>query len=168
MYENQEKKRARAITAAIGKAGTGTHQIGIEFEFLDEPGGITYYGALTDAAFEYTMKAIRTAGFTGDDLANLSSLSGETPEVILVIDEEEYEGKLRKKVKFINSMGGLAMKDSLQGDDLASFAKRMKGKIVAYDRSSGSAPQRQRQQPQGRAHPSDSSEPSPFNDDIPF
>lgn len=134
MYENQEKKRARAINAAIGKAGTGTHQIAIEFEFLDETGGITYYGPLTDKALEYTMKAIRTAGFEGDDLSDLSSLTGETPEVMLVIGPEEYEGKVTRKVKFINSMGGLALKDALQGDDLSAFAKRMKGKIVSLER----------------------------------
>jgi hypothetical protein len=136
-YENQEKKRARAINAAVGKASTGTHQIAIEFEFLDEGGGITYYGPLTDAAFEYTMKAIRTAGFEGDDLSDLSSLTNEPPEVVLVIGPEEYQGKITRKVKFINSSGGLALKDALQGDDLTAFARKMKGKIVAFDRSAG-------------------------------
>lgn len=140
-YENQEKKRARAIDAGIGRASTGTMQIAIEFEYLDEPGGITYYGALSDAAFEYTMKAIRAAGFQGDDLADLSSLIGaETPECILVIGPEEYNGKTTRKVKFINRIGGLALKDAVQGDDLKAFARKMKGKIVAYDRSAGTPP----------------------------
>lgn len=138
MYENQEKKRARAINAAVGKASTGTPQIAIEFEFLDEQGGITYYGPLSDAAFPYTMKAIRAAGFAGDDLSDLSSLTNETtPEVVLVIGPEEYNGKITLKVKFINSAGGLAMKDALQGDDLKTFARQMKGKIIAFDRSAG-------------------------------
>jgi hypothetical protein len=135
MYENQEKKRARAINAAVGRAGTGTHQIAIEFEYLDEQGGITYYGPLSDAAFPYTMKAIRAAGFEGDDLSDLSSLTNETtPEVVLVIAPDTYNGKTTLKVKFINSAGGLAMKDALQGDDLKTFARRMKGQIVAFDR----------------------------------
>jgi hypothetical protein len=152
MYENQEKKRARAIGAAIGRASTGTHQIAIEFEFLDETGGITYYGPLSDAAFEYTMKAIRAAGFQGDDLADLSSLSGETPEVMLVIGPEEYNGKVTRKVKFINSMGGLALKDALQGDDLTTFARKMKGKIVAFDRSAGTPKSAPRTPRNGAAH----------------
>ncbi len=172
MYENQEKKRARAVGAAIGKAGTGTHQIAIEFEFLDETGGITYYGPLTDAALEFTMKAIRSAGFLGDDLADLSSLTGETPEVVLVIGPEEYNGKVTRKVKFINSAGGLALKDALQGDDLAAFARKMKGKIVQYDRSAGTPKPPPKQT---RSRPPDD-EPSPFTpggggggpDDIPF
>lgn len=177
MYENQEKKRARAVNAAVGKASTGTHQIAIEFEFLDEPGGITYYGPLSDAAFPYTMKAIRAAGFLGDDLANLSSLSGETPEVVLVIGPEEYpkgSGKITMKVKFINSAGGLALKDALQGDDLKAFARQMKGKIVSFDRSAG-APR----PPIQRAAPAEStpteeldrqaeSGSAPADDDIPF
>jgi hypothetical protein len=168
MYENQEKKRAKAISAAIGKASTGTHQIAIEFQYLDEQGGITYYGPLTDAAFEYTMKAIRTAGFQGDDLSDLSSLTGEqTPEVMLVIGPDEYNGKVTMKVKFINSMGGLALKDALQGDELTAFAKRMKGKIVAFDRSAGS--QRPKPAPKRPAPADSGEEQSPFpNDDIPF
>jgi hypothetical protein len=173
MYENQEKKRARAINAAVGKASTGTVQIAIEFEFLDEVGGITYYGALSDAAFEYTMKAIRTAGFVGDDISDLSSLQNDAPEVVLVIEPEEYNGKVTRKVKFINSAGGLALKDALQGDDLAQFARKLKGKIIGYDRSAGAT----KAAPRGtansqRSHASDS-EPSPFSspsggDDIPF
>lgn len=148
MYENQEKKRAKAVNAAIGRAGTGTHQIAIEFEFLDEQGGITYYGPLTDAAFEYTMKAVRTAGFTGDDFSDLTSLSdGSAPEVMLVIGPEEYNGKVTRKVKFINSLGGLALKDALQGEELQAFARRMKGKIVLYDRTAGT--RRPSQRPSG-------------------
>jgi hypothetical protein len=168
VYENQEKKRARAIGAAIGKASTGTHQIAIEFEFLDETGGITYYGPLSDAAFDYTMKAIRAAGFQGDDLANLESLCGETPEVVLVIEPEEYNGKTTRKVKFINSAGGLALKDALQGDELQAFARKMKGKVVAYDRSAGTPkPARPAQKRAPVATPDD--EQSPFNgDEIPF
>jgi hypothetical protein len=166
MYENQEKKRARAINAAVGKASTGTVQIAIEFEFLDEPGGITYYGPLSDAAFEYTMKAIRAAGFIGDDFADLSSLQNDTPEVVLVIGPEEYNGKVTRKVKFINSAGGLALKDALQGDDLSAFARKMKGKVAMYDRSAGAAkpaPRTNSAPPKGPE-----AEPSPFNDDIPF
>jgi hypothetical protein len=174
MYENQEKKRARAINAAVGRASTGTHQIAIEFEFLDEPGGITYYGALTDAAFEFTMKAIRAAGFEGDDISDLSSITREdAPDVTLVIGPETYNGKTVLKVKFINSTGGLALKDALQGDDLTAFARTLKGKIVAYDRSAGSAKTAPRvpringqQQQPTRGAPD--AEPSPFNDDIPF
>lgn len=166
MYENQEKKRARAIGAAIGRAGTGTPQIGIEFEFLDEVGGITYYGPLTDAAFQYTMKAIRTAGFAGDDLSDLSSLENDAPEVMLVIGPEEYNGKVTRKVKFINSMGGLAMKDALQGDELKSFAQQMKGKIVAFDRSAG-AP-KPRQQQTAREPPLEHLEGQDPGEEIPF
>jgi hypothetical protein len=156
MYENQEKKRARAINAAVGKASTGTHQIAIEFEFLDEAGGITYYGPLSEAAFEYTMKAIRTAGFVGDDFADLSSLcDGQAPEVVLVIGPEEYNGKVTRKVKFINSAGGLAMKDALQGNDLEAFARKMKGKVAAYDRSAGSVKAAPRSPPRNGVAKSD-------------
>jgi hypothetical protein len=147
-YENQQKKRAVAVGAAIGTASTGTRQIGIEFRYLDEEGGITYYGPLSDAAFPYTMKAIRAAGFQGDDLSDLSSLNSEdTPEVVLVIGPETYNGQTTMKVKFVNSSGGLAMKNALQGNDLKAFAQQMRGKIVAFDRSADAPKPAPRRQP---------------------
>lgn len=163
--------RARAAEARLGFTGTGKEQVAVRFELLDFPGqSITsYHFFSSDKAIEISMKGLRAAGFRGSDLSDLSSLSGETPEVILVVEHETYNGKTSAKVKFINAAGGLAMKDALDPAAAKSFAQRMKAKILAFD-SSTSAPKPQKMTgSDGPPHPDEPppgfSEPS---DDIPF
>lgn len=161
--------RAKAVKAQLGKSTKGNEQIGVEFELLDfSPQHIGWYGSFTEAAFEITMKGLTAAGFKGSDLSDTSWLEG-APEVILVVAHEEWEGKVRAKVKFINGLGGVNMKDALDGNAAKSFAERMKGKVLAFQSSAG-APRQPKPAPNGSAHrgapPTD--EPSPFNDDIPF
>jgi hypothetical protein len=156
--------RARPVAAALGKAGTGNEQVAIEFEFLDgQGGGITYFGSFTEKAVPHTLKALRTAGWRGDDLADLSSVGGETaPEVFLVIENETYEGRTTAKVKWVNSTGGLALKDPLDADSARAFAAKMRGTVLAHNKGAGvrATPSR------GGALPP---EPPPLSDeDIPF
>ena len=132
--------RARAAKAALGLSSNGNEQVGVEFELLDLPGQkITWYGSFaSDEAFDITVRGLRAAGFRGNDLADLSSLNdGSAPEVILVVVHETYQGKTRAKVKFINSTGGLAMKNQLTPEQAEAFAKRMKGKFLAFDQRVG-------------------------------
>lgn len=136
--------RAKAVGAQLGETSNHNEQIAIRFALLDFPGQhITYYGTFTEAAFEYTMGAIRVAGFKGEDISDLSSLAdGVAPEVILVVIHEEYNGKISSKVRFINSTGGMALKQALQPDQAKAFAQRLKGKILAFDKSAGAPPAR--------------------------
>lgn len=131
--------RAKAVGAQLGETSNHNEQISVRFALLDFPGQhITYYGTFTDAAFEYTMKAIRAAGFKGEDISDLSSLAdGVAPEVVLVVVHEEYNDKTRAKIRFINSVGGMALKSALQPDQAKSFAQRLKGKILAFDKAAG-------------------------------
>lgn len=138
--------RARAVKAQLGKSGAGNPQIGVEFELLDfSPQKIGWYGSFTDAAFDITMKGLSTAGFKGSDLSDVSWAGESAPEVVLVVVHETYQEKTRAKVKFINSVGGVNMKDALVGSDAKTFAQRMKGKVLAFQSSAG-APK-----PQGQA-----------------
>lgn len=168
---DEGKHRAKATSWAIGKAQTGNYQIGIEFDLLDLPGhAITYYGSFSDKAYEFTIKAMRACGWQGADLAVLEGLDAN--EVVLVVEHEEYNGKVQAKVKWVNSQGGLAMANALQGDELAAFAASMRGKILAADpgaarrqaspsRSNGAAkPASAPQKPPQGVHP--------LSDDIPF
>lgn len=127
--------RGRAVEGALGITGKGTEQIGVRFALLDRPGEhITWYGFFTSAAKHITIAALRVAGFIGADLSDLSSLSRpDAPEVLLVVENEEYDGTVRPKVKWVNPVGGLAMKDQITGQAAAAFAARMKGEFAAYD-----------------------------------
>lgn len=131
--------RARAIEAALGETDTGKEQIAVRFSLLDLEGQeITWYGYFTDKTLETTFKALRTAGWKGQDLSDLADLCNpETPEVTLVVEQEEYEGKVRARVRWVNGAGGLALKKALDPNKAKAFAARMKGQIVAFDRTSG-------------------------------
>jgi hypothetical protein len=158
------KYRARAVGAALGKTGTGKEQIAVEFDLLDHQGdSITWYGLFhNEEAFEITMKGLRTAGFQGDDISDFGWIQA-CPEVVLVVVNEEYQGQTKAKVRFINSAGGVAMKEALDEGSAAAFAKSMKGRIAAFNRASGpkkAAPKA------SNGHGPDHEE-SPFNDDPP-
>jgi hypothetical protein len=133
--------RARAIEAALGETDTGKEQVAVRFELLDVEGQqITWYGYFTDKTLETTFKALRTAGWRGQDLSDLSDLCGQdTPEVNLVVEHEtDQQGKVRARVRWVNGTGGLALKKALDANKAKAFAARMKGKLVAYDRTAGS------------------------------
>ena len=153
--------RARAVKGALGVSQNGNEQVGVEFELIEVPGQhITWYGTFTDAAFDIAMRGLRSAGMTGDDLSDFSWVE-KAPEVMLVVDHETYQGKTKVKVKFINSLGGLAMKKPLEGVEARSFAERMRAKVLLFNQ--GQPPPKREEHGGGP-----NGEPSPFNEDIPF
>jgi hypothetical protein len=165
--------RARAIEAALGETETGKEQIAVQFQLLDlEAQQITWYGYFTEKTLETTFKALRTAGWKGQDLTDLSDLCApvETPEVHLVVEHETYENpqtgetKTRARVRWVNGTGGLALKKALDPNKAKIFAARMKGQIVAFDQGSGAPKTNGAARP-----PPPAEEQSTFNnDDIPF
>lgn len=132
--------RARGVTAALGTSSNGNPQIGVELTILDgeyQGASITWYGSFTDAATPYTLEALDNLGWTGDDLSNLTGI--DRNEVSIVVDEEEYEGEVRDKVKYINKPGGLAMKNAMSEGQQKAFAASMKGAVLAHRQASGGA-----------------------------
>lgn len=131
---------ARAITGALGTSGTGKEQIGVEFEIQDEQGGhITWYGFFTDKTMDRTIETLRLCGWKGSDLNSLDGLGDN--EVSIVLETEEYEGKSRQRVQWVNRAGGLAMANPLSADQAKAFAAKMKGAVVAYDMAKGAVQQ---------------------------
>lgn len=166
--------RAKAREWDLGKASTGTVQLGVSFDLLDRPGqSIAWYGFFTEAALKTTVKAMRSMGWQGSDPSECAASGGglDANEVLLVVEhEQDQDGQLCARVRWVNSMGGLGMKEQLQGQDLKAFGAQLRGKILALDPSRASqhaaakpAPQRPAAQPQRRP------EPPPADDgDIPF
>lgn len=131
--------RGRAVSAMLGETATGKEQVAIQFEFLEMNEQLTYYGYFTDAAREHAFKALRAAGWTGDDLSDLSGVGGpDAPEVSLVVENEEYQGHVYPKIRWVNVPGGgPAVKNPLSADKAKAFAARMKGAVLAFDKSAG-------------------------------
>lgn len=183
----KSRYRAKAVIWALGKAGTGTPQVGIEFEVQDgdhKGERIIDYFSLTDAAADYTLEKLINCGWTGTELAELddpkASASMAANVVELVVEPEDMadkdgqdmldkEGYIRQRlrIRFVNRGGGLAMKAAMTGDDKSLLSAKMKAKLAAIrakaPRSSGT-----KSSPIGAPPPGlDEAEPI-ANDDIPF
>jgi hypothetical protein len=161
--------RAIVGEGLLGKTGTGKEQVAVSLDVMDTVTGanehMAWYGYFTEASAEYTVKALRTMGWQGDDLSDLSSIRGV--EVSIVVEHEDYEGKMRAKVRWINPPGsGAILKEQMSEDEAKSFAAKMKGRIRALDKLAG--------QPKATGKPSSrtggvlSPEPPPIADDIGF
>lgn len=169
------KYRGRAVSWGLGEASTGSEQVAIEFVVMDVEGvegpHITWYGYFTDAAFPHTMKALRTCGWQGDQLTDLTGLDAN--DVQLVIENETgQDGRVYPKVRWVNPAhaGGLALKAPLSGDKAKVFAAKMRSRIAAFDQSEGLGGGKSKTaRPSSRAGGVLSPEPPPHDEsDIPF
>jgi len=123
--------RAHAGERVLGVTSKNSPQVAVEC-IIDQPGfegrSITYYGYFTDAALQYAVANLRAMGWVGDNLADLSTI-GKVPFNI-VVEHEEYDGKVRAKVVFINA-GGVAVANVMNADETNRFAASMRSKIAA-------------------------------------
>jgi hypothetical protein len=124
------------------KAGTGTVQAVVQFEVLRGPEArrrISWFGSLTEKSEDFTLKALRTCGFTGADIDKFYAQQPEN-EVELVVRHEEYNGKIRAKVAFINDpQGGVKIEHPIQGAELKKFAAQLKNKLKSIPEVKGTA-----------------------------
>lgn len=155
------------------ESGKGTPGISVEMVF--HPDGVetslTWTGWLSEGAFDRTVESLRTMGWAGDDLENVTGL---TAEVELVVQNEEYEGNVYPRIAFINRLGG-ALGAKMTADKAQSFAAAMRSRIRALDAAGGRKPAAKPAQRQVPVHnfqapPQDlGPEPPPHDDfDVPF
>jgi hypothetical protein len=137
LRDGQWEVRGRVTKSVLAVTGTGKQQLAVTFEHEDEQHRkqfVTWYGFFTDAALPWTVEALRALGW--DPEANNWDILGldETPllvgrEVSLVLEEEEYEGKLRTKVRFINALGGAGV-ERLEPNAAKAFASDLRKRLM--------------------------------------
>jgi hypothetical protein len=120
---------ARAEAAQLTKTSKGDPQVLVVFEILS-PGPqqgskIGWYGFFTPKTQERTLEALYACGWHGPDLTDLSGVGDR--EVEIVVEEEEYQGKVRSKVRWVNVPGRGANISPLPVNEATAFAARMKG-----------------------------------------
>lgn len=174
----------------FGTTSTGKEQVAVEFEilpFADGPGefagqSITAFMFFTEKTLARTVESLRHCGWVGDDLAELPALAADgklSQEVEIVVDHEEYEGKVSAKVKWVNKPGGggaIKLEKPLDDAGLRTFAARMKASIrssQAPQRSASSSSASKPSSPTGNgsrsAAPASRDVPPPSDDDrLPF
>ncbi len=181
--------KARAIEGGLGESSEGNPQVGVRFTILDEEfhgEEITWFGSFsrnkgqgTKTPFERTIESLRACGWKGDDLSNLEGIDAN--EVSLVVEHDNYNGKILAKVKWVNRAGGLALKAPMSADKAKAFAAKMRGEVIAASRavaaaqgappaSSAGRPPATRPQSHPNAPGAEADAPPPYGaeDDIPF
>lgn len=125
--------KARGVEGALGMTGTGKEQVAVLLEILEgEHMGeqITWYGYFTEKTVDRTMQSLRYLGWETDDLSDLAGIGSN--EVRVVIEhEEDQQGEMRARVKWINGGGGIGLKDKMDDNAARAFAARMKGAAIA-------------------------------------
>lgn len=133
--------KARAKEWDLGISSTGNEQIAIMFEIVEgEHAGKTrtWFGSFSDAAIDRTLDSMRHCGWDGDSLATIDGLGAN--EVEIVIEQEEYQGKLNEKVRWVNKPAALKLKHQLTGAARDAFASKLRGKVIAHKQKYGPQP----------------------------
>ena len=108
------KKIAKPKSARFVESKKGTLGMEIEFTFWenDKPESLKWQGWFSEAAQKRTMEIlVNVLGFNGNDTVNASKFLSDpnalkwNQEVEIDVDIEEYEGKKRHKIKWINPIG---------------------------------------------------------------
>lgn len=126
---------------------------------------VNWWGHTTEKSIDITLKALRNAGWKGNDLDNLGELN---QRVSLAIEPEDYEDeqgnkKTTTRVKWVNRAGGgVTLKNPPSSDELRMFAAQMRAKASGVKEVDGETiilSQMPSEQPE---------EPPPITDEIPF
>jgi hypothetical protein len=125
---------------------TGTPSVKVRFGVSDgvaKPYQLYHDLWLSEKAFDRTMDTLRgVLGWFGCDLNDLyesETLAGI--EVDLAVEDEEFNGKMYKKVKFINPAGHVP-KDAVTGVDQNAarrIAAELRGKITMFQQNAAAA-----------------------------
>lgn len=126
---------ARAIEWQMGIAETGTEQVAVTFEIIEEGPfsghTITWFGFFTEKASERTIKSLFACGWEGDDLTDLAGL--DRNEVEIVVEHDVHNNERRAKVKWVNrpGSGSFVMKNPMNDAQKKMLAAKMKGLVLA-------------------------------------
>lgn len=133
--------KARAKEWALGLSSTSKEQVAVLFEITQgEHAGksLTWFGYFTEQTTDRTLDSLRHCGWDGDNFVELKGLDAN--EVEIVVDEEEYEGKTRTKVQWVNRPSRLAMREQMNGQAAAAFAAKMRGRALQHKAKYGAQP----------------------------
>ena len=128
------KKKAKSDTyLEFGKSDNGSEFCVLTFTILEGPDAgdfIRWTGFFTEKTIERTMQSLRYCGWSNNDITNPEGLGSNVVEI--VVEHEEYKGKLYPKVKWVNKLsGGIPAKNQMDDAAKMAFAKRMKAHAMA-------------------------------------
>jgi hypothetical protein len=147
--------RATAESADLSFTATGKEMITVRFR-LETGASLWWRGFFTDKTTERTFESLRACGWTGNDISSVAFPPDNSVEV--VVENEEYQGKVHPKIQWVNAIRGASIQNAMDPLQAKSFAARMKGALVAFDQKNKAA-----------APPTETKAPAAApNGDIPF
>jgi len=126
--------KARAVSAAMEKSQTkGTEQVRVTFKVGDDT--IDWYGYFTEKTEARTLDSLMLCGWDGQDFVTFNGITKN--DVNIVCENEDYEGKTRVKVQWVNDPNRTVGGKPMEANEVASFADRMRAKVAALKASKG-------------------------------
>ncbi len=108
LIQNPGRYTATVQSAELGQSEKGTPFLALLCK-TEQGEELTAYLYLSDAAIERTVKTLREVfGFDNDFEKVVEQVTGKPCSI--VVEAEEYEGKTRMKIKWVNTLGGSSAK----------------------------------------------------------
>ena len=117
--------RAQAVDGHLGYTSKGNEQMVVKFVLVGGPHDgqqITWFGFFSESCFDRTIQSLRTCGWEGDDLSVMAGLDAN--EVELVVEHNDYKGKVTPTVRWVNQPGGGAGMSPVQAKNFAESVKQ--------------------------------------------
>ena len=165
LIQNPGRYTATVESAELGQSEKGTPFLALLCK-TDQCEELTAYLYLSDAAVERTVKTLREVfAFDNSFESVVQQVTGKPCSI--VVEAEEYEGKTRMKIKWVNSVGGSSAKPldnaaSLLAQ-LSAKAKRIPAAAPAAARTAAPAAR-----PAPSAKPATAPKPAAVDEDVPF
>jgi hypothetical protein len=146
---------------------SGAQQIVVQFE-NDQQDTITAYLSCSDAAWQYTEEKLRAIGWNPVDHGYRFEELNQEPspcagnQCQITIQQEEYEGRKRLKVGFINPPGGLPV-ERMEQAEAQAFAAQLRARLLGQPQAATSTTSKRPTVP-----PKRSAQSTDADGDIPF
>jgi hypothetical protein len=121
---------AKFVAYDIGMASTGREQIGLLF-VAEDGRELVYYGTFTPDSFPITVRVLRELGWQGTKIRNLRAELKYGCDVQLVCEEEQWQGKAKLRIKFVNRRGVIRMDSAMTPEQRGGFATEVQQMLDA-------------------------------------
>ncbi len=131
--------RARAVAGSeqYGQTTNGNDQIVVTMDLPDLGEQVSVFLYFSDAAAPHSIKRLRRAGWSGDDLSNLEGLGSQDCEVS--VKYEDYKGEQKMKVEIVNG-GTVTLESTLDDKAKKAFGAKFKALAKSTPKPAGVAP----------------------------
>lgn len=131
-----ERKNGKVQSCALGRTQSGKDQLCIMFQCEDGELAPYYQLFESDQNLEFFEKVMKTLGWDPnahgwrvEELHQSEEILGR--EASLLIEEDEYNGKKRRRVKYVNDpKGGTGLKEVMSPQDVATFGARLRARVT--------------------------------------